>query len=251
MMKKITLIMVAGLALGALSSAQAQKTEGWNFEVTPYIWYAGLEGDVTVNGEKTDFEKDASDLFKAVEAGGSLRLGASYDRIVMGALVDYFSLSTDELDVEDQPQGGKLETDMMILEGMVGYRVDGWSEGQSFVIGVGARRLDMDLDLDVYGQGTKSKDVEVVDGMLFVLPSLPVLPSMIDGLRFNPVLAIGAGDSDLAYEMFPQFQYQITDAVAARLGYRTVGWKFKGEDNEDNELNVRLAGLIAGIGLTF
>jgi len=250
-MKKLAIAVTAGLALVSASSAFAQRTEGWNFEVTPYIWYAGLEGDVTVDGQKTDFEKDASDLFKAVEAGGSLRIGASYDRLVFGALVDAFSLNTDEMDVEDQPAGGRMESDLLMIEGMVGYRVDGWSEGQSFVIGVGARRLDMDMDLEVFGKGTRSKETEVVDGMLFVLPSMPVLPSMIEGLRFNPVLAIGAGDSDLAYEMFPQFQYQITENLAARFGYRTVGWKFKGDENEDNELNVRLAGLIAGIGLTW
>lgn len=169
--------------------------------------------------------------------------------MVFGVLADFFSLNTDEMDVEDRPAGGKLESDLSILEGMVGYRVDGWSEGQSFVIGVGARRLDMDNTLEVFGEGTRSKETEVVDGMLFVLPSLPVLPSMIEGLRFNPVLAIGAGDSELAYEMFPQFQYNITENLAARIGYRTVGWKFEGDENKDDELNVRLSGLIAGIGL--
>ena len=244
-------VMFMAALLAAAGSGNAQTTKGWSFEVTPYAWLAGMEGDLTVRDQKVDFEKDASELLDAAELGGSLRIGAAHDRFVIGALVDYFSLSTDELDVEDQPQGGKLESDLLIVEGMVGYRVDGWSEGQSFVFGVGARSLNIDSDLTVYDKGTTSKETEVTDGMLYVLPSMPVFPSKIKGLRFNPVLAIGAGDSDLAYEMFPQFQYQITDTVAARLGYRTVGWKFKGEDNEDNELNVRLAGLIAGIGLTF
>jgi hypothetical protein len=30
-----------------------------------------------------------------------------------------------------------------------------------------------------------------------------------------------------------------------------VGYKFVGDDNEDNELNVRLAGLTAGLGVKF
>jgi hypothetical protein len=76
-----------------------------------------------------------------------------------------------------------------------------------------------------------------------------VFPSKIDGLRFNPVLGIGAGDSDLAYELFPQFQYRINESMAARLGYRTVGWKFEGDN--DNELNVNLAGLIVGLGWVY
>ena len=85
--------------------------------------------------------------------------------------------------------------------------------------------------------------------MVYVLPSLPLFPSKIEGLRFNPVLGIGAGDSDLAYELWPQVQYQMTDSIAARLGYRRVGYKF--EDDNDNELNIAMAGLTLGVGVTF
>ena len=250
-MKKWIVVACVAVALATALSVNAAEPEGWRFEITPYLWYAGLEGDVTINGQKTEFEKKASDLLKAVEAGGSVRLGAEYNRFLAGALVDYFSLSTDKLDVEDQPKGGSLDSKMLIAEFAVGYRVDGWAENQSFGLMVGVRHLNMDNDLTVKGKGDFSREREVTDAMVYVLPSVPVLPSMIDGLRFNPVLGIGAGDSDLAFELFPQFQYQITDTVAARLGYRTVGWKFKGDDNEDNELNIRLAGLIVGLGVTF
>lgn len=241
---------IAGVVLATGMVATAAE-DGWSFEVTPYAWLAGLEGDVTVDGNKVDFDKSVSDLFDAVELGGSVRLGAQYDRFLVGALVDFFSLSTDELDVEDQPQRGSLDTDMLLTEAAIGYRVDGWSEGQSFGLMLGVRNLHMENDLEVNGVGAFSRDNDVTDAMLYVLPSIPVFPSKIEGLRFNPVLGIGAGDSDLVYELFPQFQYHITDNVAARLGYRTVGWRFEGDNNDDNELNVSLSGLIAGLGVTF
>lgn len=236
------------LLAAGMTTSFAADPQGWKFEITPYAWLAGLEGDGTINGQDFDFDKSASDLLDAVDVGGSLRLGVQYDRYVAGALVDYFSLSTDEMDQEDQPQGGSLDSKMLLLEAMAGYRVDGWAEGQSFVLGAGVRSLQMENDLEVFGKGTASKDDDVTDAMFYVLPSVPVLPSMIEGLRFNPVLGIGGGDSELAYELFPQFQYNFTDTVAARLGYRRVGWKF--EDDNDNELNVSLAGLIIGLGLT-
>lgn len=246
-MKNMIRGVVAGAFLAAGATGWAQKTEGWSFEVTPYVWVAGLEGDVTLNGQKLDFEKSASDLFDATEIGGSIRLGASYDRFVIGALVDYFSLSTDELDAEDQPQGGSLDSKMLMTEALVGYRVDGFSEGQSFVFGVGVRNLSLDNDAEIFGQGTVSRDNDVTDAMFYVLPSVPLFASSIEGLRFNPVLGIGAGDSDLAYELFPQVQYQVAESIALRVGYRRVGWKFEG-DNADDELNVDLAGLIVGAG---
>lgn len=243
--------MAASLLLVVGTTAFAVETKGWQFEFTPYAWYAGLEGDVTINGQETEFEKEASDLFKAVEVGGSFRIGASYDRFVIGALVDYFSLSTDELDTEDQPQGGTLDSKLLLTEVLAGYRVDGWSEGQSFVFGIGVRNLHMENDLAITGEPTRSRENDVTDTMFYVLPSVPMFASRVDGLRFNPVLGIGAGDSDLAYELFPQVQYNLTENLAMRFGYRTVGWKFKGENNEDNELNMSLSGVIVGLGLTF
>lgn len=243
--------MTAALLAASCAVSNGQNAEGWSFEVTPYIWFAGIEGDVTVGGKKADFEKDASDLLDMLDVGGSVRIGAEHDRFLIGALVDYFSMSTSKLDVEDQPQGGRLDTDMMMIEGAVGYRVDGWAEGQSFGLMVGVRHLQIDNELKLTGGGTFSRDNEITDAMIFILPSVPLFPNSVEGLRFNPVLGIGAGDSDLAYELFPQIQYQINDNLVVRFGYRRVGWKFKGDRNEDNELDISLAGLTVGLGLTF
>ncbi len=242
------------LMAGAVAGFAAEP-QGLKIEITPYAWLAGLEGDITVDGQETDFEKSASDLLDAVDVGGSLLAIVQYNRYLVWGQVDFFSLSTDELEVEDRPQGGSLDTDLLLGEVAVGYQIDGWSEGQTFDILVGVRTLTVENELTVFGRGTVASDdrdkESRVDGIIVVRPSMPVFPSRISGLRFNPTLAIGGGDSDLVYELQPQLQYQINDNVAARLGYRTVGYKLKGEDNEDNELNIRLAGLIVGVGVTF
>ncbi len=251
MKKSMVGMIVAAAFMTTVINGMAQGKPGWQFEVTPYAWLAGFEGDMTINGHEAEFEKSFEDLFDAVEMGASLRLGAEYNRFMVGALVDYFSMSTDAMDVEDRPEGGSLDTELLLTEAAVGYRVNGWSEGQSFGLMVGVRNMNMQADLESDVHGTTSSEKDVTDGMVYVLPSLPVFPSKIDGLRFNPVLGIGAGDSDLVYELFPQFQYQFTETIAGRLGYRTMGWKFTDDNNEDNELNFSMSGLIAGIGLIF
>jgi len=238
---------VAMLWMGAACAGFAQAPAGWNFEITPYVWLAGLEGDVSVNGRSVEFDKSYGELFDATEPSGSLRIGAQYQRLVVGALVDHLSLGTDEIEVDPRARGGSLESKLLLTEVLAGYRVDGWSEGQTFVLGAGVRNLHAEHDLALPGGEIFARENDVTDAMLFVLPSVPVLPSKIEGLRFNPVLGIGAGDSKLAHELFPQFQYRIAGAVTARLGYRTVGWKSK----DDQESTFRMAGLIAGIGLTF
>ncbi|MCX5851561.1 MAG: hypothetical protein NT072_05840 [Deltaproteobacteria bacterium] len=250
MKKGMIAMTVATVLVFAGVSGFAAEPQGWKFELTPYLWYAGIEGDVTVKGQKIDFEKSASDLVDYVEAGGSLLGVVQYNRLLFWGQVDYFSLSTDALDVEDQPKGGSLDTDMLLWEYAMGYQIDGFWEGQTIDLMVGIRTLRQENDLKVFGKGTISTDDTISDPIFVVRPSFPLFPSKIKGLRFNPTLAIGGGgDADLVYELFPQFQYQITDNIAARLGYRTVGYKFS--DDNDNELNFRMAGLIAGVGVMF
>ncbi len=247
-MGKVLALGVAALAATGISGLAAEP-QGWKVEVTPYAWLAGLEGDITVHDKKADFDKSASDLLDALELGGSLLTVIQYDRFLFWGEVDYFALSTDELDVEDRPEGGSLDSDMLLGVAAVGYQIDGWSEGQTFDILVGARTMHLELDLDLYEKGSFSKSKDVTDPVLVVRPSLPVLPSKITGLRFNPTVSVGGGgDSELVYELFPQFQYQIADHVAARIGYRTIGYKF---ENGDNELDFNLAGPIIGLGVTF
>jgi len=245
---KRNMLLCAAFAFATAGSVQAAEDSGWKFEVTPYAWLAGLEGDLTIANREVEFDKSFSDLFDATDVAGSVRLGAEYDRLLVGALLDYFSLSTDELDVDDQPGRGSVDSDLFMAEVAVGYRVDGFAEGQSFGIMVGVRNTQLDNELKSNTGESVSRDNDLVDGMFYLLPSVPVLPSKIDGLRFNPVLGIGAGDSDLVYELFPQFQYLITENVAARIGYRTAGWEFKGDRNDDNELDISMSGLIAGLG---
>ncbi len=254
MKRFMTGMMVAAL-LTAASVGLAADPQGWKVEVTPYAWLCGIEGDVTVNGQKTEFDKGFTDLIDGVDMAGGLLAVVQYNRFLVWGQYDYFSTSTDNLDAEDRPQGGSFDSKMLLGEVAVGYQFDGWSEGQTFDVLVGTRVLTFDNKLTVYNHGSRETEDPAedsrVDGIIVLRPSIPVFPSKIDGLRFNPTLAIGAGDSDLVYELQPQFQYQITDSVSARLGYRTVGYKLKGEHNEDNEMNIRLAGLIAGVGVTF
>jgi hypothetical protein len=251
MMKQVVktgLVFLLGFA--PVAGVQAEETaEGWRFEITPYAWLAGLEGDLTLGGRKVDFDKSFSDLFDATDVAGSIRLGAQHDRFLVGALLDYFSLSTDELDVDDQPNRGTLDADLFIAEVAVGYQVDGIAEGQRIGLMAGVRHTAIDNKLTLDDGKKVERDNELVDAMFYVLPSIPVFPSRIDGLRFNPAVGVGAGDSDLAYELFPHFQYMPTELLMIRAGYRTAGWEVEGNRNGDNELDISMSGVIIGLGV--
>jgi len=245
------IVMVAMLVM--VSGGHAADPQGWKVEITPYAWLAGLSGDLKVQGHKVEFEKSFSDLVSAVELAAGVLGVVQYNRFLVWGQTDYFSLNTDKMDVDDQPKGGKLATKLFLNEMAVGYQFDGFYEGQTFDTLIGVRMLRFETDLEVYSTGrTRSSKKDLYDPIFVLRPSFPLFPSMIKGLRFNPTLAIGGGgNSDLVYELQPQIQYDFNEHVSVRLGYRTVGYKFKGDHNSDNELNVNLSGLIFGVGVKF
>ncbi|MDD2600306.1 MAG: hypothetical protein PHO37_13950 [Kiritimatiellae bacterium] len=252
-MKMKTLIRAAAVMVAISGTAAlAEGPQGWKFEIAPYAWLSGIEGDAKVRGHRVDFDKSFSDIIDYVEMAGSLHTVIQYDRYLLWAQMDYFSMSTDKLDVNDQPRAGSLDSKMLFGQWALGYQLDGWMEGQTFDLLAGVRTLSVRNDLRLRGRvrRTFSKDNDLVDPVIVVRCGTPILPSKIKGLSFDPIFGIGAGgDSDLVYELFPQLQYQITELIDVRLGYRVVGYRFKGR--KDNELNVNLVGVIAGVGVTF
>jgi len=238
--------------LAASPAAFAAKTENWQFEITPYAWMTGMEGEATVNGKTVEFDKKFSDIVDKVDLAGSVLAEAQKGRMVFWLQTDYFALSTKEFVTGATPNGGKFESTIGIQELAVGTQVDGWMPEQTFEILVGARLTQLNNTLTLNGMGQFKKKISLTDPILLVRPSLPILPSKISGLRFNPTLGIGGGsDSKYIYELQPQVQYQFNDRVALRVGYRRVGYKFEDKNNVENQMNMRLAGLLVGLGMTW
>ena len=55
-------------------------------------------------------------------------------------------------------------------------------------------------------------------------------------------------DSDLTYELQPQFQYDISKTMSARFGYRRLYYDIK---NERSSMDVTFSGFIVGLGFIF
>ncbi len=250
-MSKAKMAVVASLALAASGlTAQAADPQGWQFELTPMAWLAGMEGDGTLGSRDFEFDKSFGDLVESVDMAAGLLGTAQYDRYLFWAQLDFISSSTDNLDVDDQPKHAEVESDLFLGEVAVGYQVDGWAKDQTIdlLLGVRVARIENGLSID-RGPAIED-DSTLVDPMLVIRPCVPVLPSKIKGLSFNGTMAIGGGgDADMVYELQPQFQYDASENLSFRLGYRRVGYKFDGEG--DNKLDMQLAGLILGAGFRF
>ena len=149
-MKRIMgIIIMATLLLTFGVTGFAAEPKGFKVELTPYAWFAGLEGDLTINDTEYEFSKSPTDFFESVSVAGSFLGVLQYNRFLLWYQGDYFKRSTDEFD--DPPEHVSIDSKILLNEVAVGYQIDGFAEGQTFDLMIGARFLNIDNELEVGG----------------------------------------------------------------------------------------------------
>lgn len=232
-------IAIGLLASMVFCSVACLAQDDLSIEIVPYAWLAGIDGDVTVAGRDAEVDVGFDDLLDAFEIGGAFLAVTRYKRLVMWTQVDYFELDTDNLD--DASSRARVQAESLFATAAVGYQFETFGPGSSLDVLGGVRYLNMENELTLGGTRSASKGQDWVDGIVMLRPSF----QLSDWVTFNPTLSVGAGDSELVYELQPQFQFQLTDALVARLGYRRLYYDV-GDDTRGFEGSFH--GVLVGLG---
>ncbi len=239
-----TTLAVPAEAQSADQASVSAYRRNWKLEITPYLWAMGVSADVTAGNQKVRVDKNFSDIFKVIDLGGSALAVAQLNRFVVLAQLDYASMDTDKLD--SPPAHGRFQSDSLISTLGVGWQF-GRPGGATYDVLIGARNLSLDNTLTLDGIGRFKGKRDFTDPLLIVRPSWPLGRRW----RFNPTLAYGTGgDSVRTWDLQPQVQFQITDRLAARFGYRRLYSDVKSERGIAR-FDGAFHGLILGIGGTF
>jgi hypothetical protein len=222
-----------------LLASQARAQDDWSYEITPYLWAAGTDADVTLDAQTVRVKRE----FVAVDLAGSVLGVGQRDRFVIWTQLDFLRLDTDEL--ERAPAGGRLESDAFLATLGFGYQF-GQRGGRTVDVLLGARHISLDSKFTLNGVGRFKRDEVFTDPLIIVRPSWP----LGERWRFNPTVSLGGGDSQLTWELQPQFQWLIVDRFALRLGYRRVFYRIE-SDGGRNKWDGAFQGVIIGIGGMF
>ena len=231
------------LALTAISPTYGQADD-WAFQVSPYIWLAASTGDVTWGNQVLEIELDREDIIKAADIGGSV-MGIVQRGQWLGWLqVDGVSLSSDADRLKGFRGIEEFESDVGLFAAAAGYRFEGPIQRSAVDVLVGARHISMKHTVRVMVLGELERSMDVTDGIVVLRPSLP----LGERFAFNMTLAVGAGESDITYEVQPDVQYFFTENIAARAGYRYVYYEFEGAEVG---LETAFEGFFAGVDFMF
>lgn len=234
--------MAASLMLGLASTANAGDND-WEFELSPYLWAAGVDADVQVGNQTTSVDASFSDIVDALDIGAAILLRAQRGPWVVWTQFDYFALSTDELD--DAPANGRLDSDIIMLTAGFGREFASASGRRSIDVLLGVRYLELDNTLRLDGIGTFDRKREFTDAVIILRPSFQIS----ERWRLNPTFSFGGGDSEGTYELQPQVQYQVTDSIGLRFGYRRLYYDIESEAG--HTFDGSFHGPFIGIGGTF
>ena len=148
------------LVLGTLASwAQAQQpglsaagSEQWTFEISPYLWAVGLNGDMTVKGQDAKVDEDFGDILSNLNMAGEVHFEAWKGRWGMFVDATYIDLKSD---AQSGPVDIDAEVKMWLVDFAGLYQVSTWQLGEAsenrrggLELLVGGRYTDMEPKLD-------------------------------------------------------------------------------------------------------
>jgi hypothetical protein len=224
------------------TTVAAAHADEWQFEVTPYLWAAGIDGELTIGGQEVEVDASFSDIADTLDVGGSLLAEASNGRWVNWMQLDH--LSTDTGDIDAGPVRADLESKTTMLAVGTGWRFPGPGARSTVDVLVGVRQFSIDDTLDLRGGSHIDNHMDLYDAIVALRPRLQLGTHW----TFSPTLSIGGGDSDLVWEMSPQFEYRYGERYELRVGYRNLAYDV---DQGGSKIDISFRGPVLGLGFRF
>jgi hypothetical protein len=158
------------LILAAASNARADDDDpnAWHLTFTPYLWTAGIDGDVTVKGVNAQPDATFIDLLDKTDTLVGLEGHLELTRGRFGVYTDFFYVRTT---VDDAGRTGvDVTTRMWFTEFGVQYRlIDTTMDrvpGLTFDLYGGGRYSSIELNLDTRGAASVNQHVDWIDPLV-------------------------------------------------------------------------------------
>lgn len=237
---RLVLILVLVSVASSGWAAQEEKSE-WSYSFSPYLWFAGLDGDITARGNEAPVDLSFSDIWDTLDLAFMGRYEAWKDQR-WGYFIDLMYL--DLADREVLPELTiDWDIDMWMVEAGMGYRLKSFVTEKGlpgFLDLLGGLRY-YKMDVGVYPSGTPggSGSEDWID--VFVGPRL--LCPMSEKWAFVFRGDIGTGDSDLAWTLITGFKYQRKENFSLSLVYAIRDIDFEtGSGSSRNGFDAQMSG---------
>ena len=255
---------VAVVCTPAYGQGESTVSEPWEFQVIPYMWALGMEGDVGIGGAVSSVDMSFGDIWDNLDFAGMMHVEARKGR--WGLFLDplYAKMS---MDGKTRLLKADVDVEMAIVELGAFYRLNENSSGVgaepslttlTFDVLAGGRYMHVDTDIDIKGLGPFGARIKIDDNEDWVDPfiGLRVRANLTRKLFLNlrgDIGGFGISDcSDVAGNLMGVLGYQLNERTAILGGYRYLSVDY--EDGSGSDLfkfDTALSGPIFGVSFTF
>lgn len=219
--------------------SQAASADKWRYEITPYLWTAGMDGEIGPPRGTSSVDISFSDYVKYVDAGFAFVFEARSDKWAYGVDLLLAKLS-EGLDLPATTLDAEVKE--LMFEGWLGYRPDAWSNLR--VVG-GIRYWDLDTKLDFVGLPATIKI-----GDSFADPFVGLEYRRQHG-KWELALQgdVGGGlDADFTWGVIAGVSYRFSERWSTKFAYRFMDVDF---ESDELVMDLRMEGLMLGVGYIF
>jgi hypothetical protein len=239
----------ANKSTAAKPEPQTDPDDKWQFQLTPYLWIAGITGQVGVGPGSVDVDTGITDTNVDLNFGFMGTFEARKNRIVFLTDLQYSNLGTDN--DTPGPLFSRVSADFktFILEPQVGYRIIDNPEKGAFVdVSGGIRYWHLRTDI-TFERGllpnifvTRSRDW--VDGVAGLRGHAHVTPKFF----LTGEADLGGGGSNFTYQLFGGGGYLVGKRYALIAAYRYLSVNY---NKDDFLFDTALHGPVFGLGIKF
>ena len=235
---------VTAAALGT----QAASTDDWQFQLTPYLWIAGISGRAGIGNLVIDTDTSVTDAGVELNFGFMSTFEARKNKFVFLTDLQYSDLSTEKGNPGPLFSSTRASFKTFVLDPEVGYRILDNDKGAFVDVLGGIRYWHLDANL-AFRAG--------------ILPAVEVSRSRswvdgVVGLRGKAALSerwfvtgkadLGGGGSNFTYQLFGGVGVNVGKRYALVGAYRHLSVNY----NKDGFLfDMSLHGPVLGFGIKF
>ena len=256
--RSFTLGVIAGLMLwtsvasaqtapAAAQTASQSSPDGWQFELVPYLWGSGIDGEIGIGNRTANVDASFSNIVKHLHFAAMGLAEARRERLVVLADTLYTDLRGQRATPGPLFSSVRPQQKLLIFTPEAGYRVLD-TDGASIDALGGIRFWHLKSELEFRAGVLPSIDMEASRNWVDAIVGLRARKALPRGTWVSAYGDVGAGGSDLTYQLVGTVGGDIGTRYAVVFSYRLLNVDY---DKDRVLLDTAMKGPLFGFTFKF
>lgn len=226
------LLLLGGLGLFTARPARADERSPseWQFDLTPYLWIAGVNGSVSTKLSRVPTQNVSADFGDVLTHLNAIPVMGAFEvrNGPYALLTDFIAISvkTDISTKDALYSGGSAQLTQFVGTAVGAYRV--WADtDQTLDIGIGVRAVGLSTEFTLNGKLLPGFSTSPGASWANVIGAIRYKYSFSPTWSVSAYADVGGGPSSaFTWQLLGTVDYQMSKSIALRGGYRYLALQY-------------------------